>query len=598
MNERSIFLEALDKEDATERSAFLDTSCAGDNALRRRVEALLQSHVEAGSFLGKLAPQRLAEELLLLQTADETHAYTPANSKPEVDLGFVTPTDKPGLLGSLGHYDLQEVIGHGGMGIVLKAIDDKLHRVVAIKVMAPQLATSLNARKRFIREAQAAAAVRDNHVIGIYAVEAGEELPYLVMEYVSGESLQQRLDRTGPLDLREILRIGHQTACGLAAAHAQGLIHRDVKPANILLEGGVERVKLTDFGLARAVDDANRTQSGVVAGTPQYMAPEQAQGGTVDQRADLFSLGSVLYAACTGRAPFRASGSMAVLKRVCEDAPSPIRQSHPETPEWLVEIVAKLHAKDPAERFQSAAEVAELLSQHLAHLQQPSVAPLPARVARASTIQPRSRKRRLVIAASAFVCLLAGLSVTEATGITNLGATVIRIFRPDGTLVVETDDPGVRVTIEGDGDQVITGAGLEEISLRPGSYRVLAEKNGERIPLEKELVSIASGGREVVKVKLEAEKGAFVLMGGSGVAPRQFDTLAEAVLAASDGDTIEIRCNGPIVTPPINLGNTALRIRAGEGFRPVIQLVPEGLKTDEPLFQTSAPLVLEGLEVK
>src|SRR5438132_1822668 len=143
------------------------------------------------------------------------------------------------------------------------------------------------------------------------------------MHYIAGMSLQERIDKTGQLQLHEILRIGMQTASGLTAAHAQGLIHRDVKPANILLENGVERVKVTDFGLARAMTDASLTQSGVVAGTPQYMAPEQAEGKTVDQRTDLFSLGSVLYAMCTGRAPFRASGSMAVLKRVCEEPPTP-----------------------------------------------------------------------------------------------------------------------------------------------------------------------------------------------------------------------------------------------------------------------------------
>ena len=290
MNERSIFLEALEKEDPTQRSAFLDTACAGDDSLRQRVEELLRSHVEAGSFLGKLAPQRLAEELAIPLTAEATQPETPAEARAKVDLSFLTRPDKPDLLGRLGHYGIQEVIGRGGMGIVLKAFDDKLHRVVAIKVMAPQLATSPNARKRFIREAQAAAAIRNDHVIAIYAVEEAEELPYLVMEYVSGESLQQRLDRNGPLELKEILRIGLQTACGLSAAHAQGLIHRDVKPANILLENGVERVKITDFGLARAVDDASLTQSGVVAGTPQYMSPEQARGETVDPRADLFSL--------------------------------------------------------------------------------------------------------------------------------------------------------------------------------------------------------------------------------------------------------------------------------------------------------------------
>src|SRR5262249_41972560 len=130
--------------------------------------------------------------------------------------------------------------------------------------------------------------------------------------------------------------------------------------------------------LARAADDASLTQSGQVAGTPQYMSPEQAQGKRVDARSDLFSLGSVLYAMCTGRSPFRASTGMAVLKRVCEDAPTPIREVNPEVPDWLAGVIAKLHAKDPADRFQTAAEIAELLGAYLAHVQHPSAVPPPA----------------------------------------------------------------------------------------------------------------------------------------------------------------------------------------------------------------------------
>src|SRR5205814_9742171 len=175
-----------------------------------------------------------------------------------------------------------------------------------IKVMAPQLAASATARRRFTREARAAAAVTHDHVVTIHAVEDAGPLPHIVMQFVAGTSLQDRLDRTGPLPLAEVLRIGMQTASGLAAAHAQGLVHRDVKPANILLENGVERVKLTDFGLARAADDASLTHSGQVAGTPAYMSPEQAEGKPVDARSDLFSLGSVLYAMLAGRPAFRA----------------------------------------------------------------------------------------------------------------------------------------------------------------------------------------------------------------------------------------------------------------------------------------------------
>ena len=146
------------------------------------------------------------------------------------------------------------------------------------------------------------------------------------MAYIPGHSLQERIDQTGPLEVREILRIGMQTAAGLAAAHAQGLVHRDIKPANILLENGVERVRITDFGLARAMDEASQTQSGVLAGTPQYMAPEQASGEAIDYRTDLFSLGSVLYAMCTGHSPFRAETTVAVLRRICDGSPRPVRE--------------------------------------------------------------------------------------------------------------------------------------------------------------------------------------------------------------------------------------------------------------------------------
>ncbi len=292
-------------------------------------------------------------------------------------LDFLAPSDDPSSLGRIGSYEVKGVLGRGGNGVVLKAFDPGLNRYVAVKVIATVLAGSAAAKKRFVREAQAAAAVVHEHVIAVFAIEEANGLPYLVMEYVMGRSLQDRLDKQGPLELKEILRIAHQTAAGLAAAHAQGLVHRDIKPANILLENGVERVKITDFGLARAVADATLTQSGVITGTPHYMAPEQARGDAVDHRCDLFSLGSTIYAMCTGHPPFRADTPLAVLRRVTDDTPRPIRQENPDLPGWLEVIVARLMAKDPADRFQSAAEVAELFERCLAHVQQPLAAPLP-----------------------------------------------------------------------------------------------------------------------------------------------------------------------------------------------------------------------------
>ncbi|HEY1065522.1 MAG TPA: protein kinase, partial [Pirellulales bacterium] len=256
------------------------------------------------------------------------------------------PTD-PKYLCRLGRYDVIEIVGQGGMAIVFKARDASLQRITAIKVLRPHLAADPLARKRFVREGQAVAAVRDPHVIGVYAVEEDVALPYLVMEFVAGTSLQERLDRHGPPTLAETLRIGRQIAAGLAAAHAQGLIHRDVKPANVLLENGGQRVKISDFGLARQTDATALTESGVVAGTPAYMSPEQVQGAALDPRSDLFSLGSVLYTMCTGRPPFNAATLLSTMRQVAEDAPPPIRNLNADSPPWLADVIRKLHEKSP-----------------------------------------------------------------------------------------------------------------------------------------------------------------------------------------------------------------------------------------------------------
>ncbi len=349
-----LFLAALEKRTPAERAQFLDETCGADLEQRRRVEALLLAYDDAGSFLEK--------------------SPVGSGTAEPLSLDFLTPSDDPNLLGTLGDYQVQEVIGQGGMGIVFRALDPKLNRIVAIKVMSPLLAVNPNARKRFLREAQAAAAVSHPHIVTIHAVDEAT-LPYLVMEYVVGQSLQEKLDKVGSLKVTEILRIGNQIAEGLAAAHKQGLIHRDIKPANILLENGVERVKITDFGLARAVDDVTITKTGEVSGTPQYMSPEQASGDRVDQRSDLFSLGAVMYAMCTGRSPFRASNLAAVVRRVCDDTPRPIQDVNEEIPEWLIEIIECLLEKQPEHRIQTASEIAELLGAHLARVQQPGAVP-------------------------------------------------------------------------------------------------------------------------------------------------------------------------------------------------------------------------------
>ncbi|WP_425619101.1 protein kinase [Anatilimnocola sp. NA78] len=373
MTEEQLFAAALELPDGASRAAYLDQACGRDSELRHQVEALLASHFRSGQFLNVAA----AEQLQMSNPAQTLNLPNLVTDREGLE--FLAPPTRPDSLGRLGHYEVLQVLGRGGFGVVLRAYDDKLQRVVAIKVMAPQIAVTSPARKRFLREARASAAARHEHVVQIY--EVGEQpLPYLVMEFIPGETLQQYLDRTGPLDLADTLRIGRQIAEGLSAAHASGLIHRDIKPGNILLEvgsspgvPGQHRVKITDFGLARAADDASLTQSGVIAGTPLYMAPEQALGQPLDPRADLFSLGSVLYQMVAGHPPFRASTTVAALKRVAEDTPRPIREIIPETPHWLCEFIAKLHAKNPAQRYQSAQEVAAVLAAREAQLRGASV---------------------------------------------------------------------------------------------------------------------------------------------------------------------------------------------------------------------------------
>ncbi|MHC4401914.1 MAG: serine/threonine-protein kinase [Planctomycetota bacterium] len=287
-------------------------------------------------------------------------------------LDVLAPPSHPEMLGRIGRYEVEKVVGSGGMGVVLKAHDTELNRPVAIKVLAPYLAHSSAARGRFAREGRAAAAVMHEHVVAIHNVESDGKLPYLVMQYVLGQSLQARVDQQGPLEPKEVLRIAVQVASGLAAAHAQGLVHRDVKPSNILLENDVERALLTDFGLARVVDDAGITQTGVVAGTPHYMSPEQAGGEAVDHRSDLFSLGAVLYFTCTGRPPFRADRAMAVLHRICRHRHRPAWQVNADVPDGLSDVIDRLLQKKPNRRPAGAAQVEGALAGILATLQEPN----------------------------------------------------------------------------------------------------------------------------------------------------------------------------------------------------------------------------------
>ncbi len=291
---------------------------------------------------------------------------------PSVPSDF-TSEQEPNMVETLGHYEALEEVARGGMGIVLKAYDPELQRTVALKLLAPRFAGDPGSRERFLSEARAGAKLQHENVMPIYAVDQQGSHPYLVMPFVEGPNLQEHLDRHAPLPFEEILHIAYQTSQALEEAHAHGLIHRDVKPANIMLINHGEskdrsRVWLTDFGLAHAVHSQNgEGETNLVAGTPGFMAPEQTQSEAIfDERADLFALGCVLYAMATGgQSPFQTGSTMATLDRVRTHTPTRLGIIAKDLPKWFDRLTSRLLEKDPDRRPQSAKDVRQILANHL-----------------------------------------------------------------------------------------------------------------------------------------------------------------------------------------------------------------------------------------
>lgn len=294
-------------------------------------------------------------------------ASSPARSK----MAYLAPPERDDEIGRLAHYRILKVLGEGSMGIVFKAEDLHLERVVALKVMKPQANMEEDFEQRFFREARATAALRSDHIVTLFEINKDRGVFFLAMEFLQGESLENWLARGQRPSVTHTIRIAREIALGLGAAHAKGLIHRDIKPANIWLEqfpvsqpgAPPYRIKILDFGLARKdKDDQHLTQAGYIVGTPAYMAPEQAHGDPVDLRCDLFSLGCVLYHLCGGAQPFQGKTSVAVLTALVTLTPRSLDQINPNLPRPLVDLVAKLMSKEPAGRPANAQAVVDELN--------------------------------------------------------------------------------------------------------------------------------------------------------------------------------------------------------------------------------------------
>lgn len=258
----------------------------------------------------------------------------------------------------LGQYKILAEIGRGGMGIVYRAYQKSLNREVALKILPPTLSFDENLVKRFHREAEAAAGLNHPNIIQIFDINEIEGIHFFAMEYLRGESLTQKIKREGPLPITEAVRITIDVADALSYSHAEGIIHRDIKPSNIMIDPH-GHLKVTDFGLARAMESSHLTMTGTIIGTPEYMSPEQARGENLDGRSDLYSLGIVFYETLTARIPFEASTPFAVAqKQIYEPLPSP-RSLRPEIPEVLENVILKSTEKNPEQRYQTGKDLKE-----------------------------------------------------------------------------------------------------------------------------------------------------------------------------------------------------------------------------------------------
>ncbi len=453
--------------------------------------------------------------------ADASESPTnPSHSNPEATQGikpdadhdssltdFLAPPQADDELGRLGDYRILKILGHGGMGVVFLGEDSKLGRKVAIKVMLPHLAQSKSSQQRFLREAKAAAALEHDNIVPIFQVDEDRGAPYIVMPFLKGEPLDERLKRAGLLPLAEVLRIGREVARALAAAHKTGLVHRDIKPANIWLEAPEARVKILDFGLARAVaEDSELTQQGTIVGTPAYMAPEQGRGEHVDARSDLWSLGVVLYRMCAGEMPFKGANALATLRGVETTNPPSPAQVNADVPPGLSEVVMKLLEKNPADRVSSAAEVVQVLQvietklavETLAAEKTAAIAagePSPVRgrltPPTSSTGPLRGSARRKPVG---LIALTVGIF-----GALLLGAGGVYYWQTNnGTVRIEINDPDIKVAFDKNGP-IISGVDQKDIKLTPGEFGLRVERGDLKFDTDKFILKRG----ETITLKIE-----------------------------------------------------------------------------------------------
>ena len=447
----------------------------------------------------KLIPQTDSSERLSTDGLSREHGL----SLNDLGLSFLQSGVEPDEIGRLGHYRILQVLGRGGMGAVFLAEDPKLGRKVALKVMLPKIAIIPAARDRFLREAKAAASLKNDYIVTVYQVDEINSVPFLAMELLQGESLEDALRAGRSFSIPEIIQMVRDIARGLIDAHEKGLVHRDIKPGNLWLEKVSDeavRVKILDFGLARAeVEDINITEFGTIVGTPAFMAPEQARADRpIDSRADLFSLGCVLYVLCTGEIPFKADTTVGILMALALNTPVAPGQRNGSVPDELSRLTMQLLEKDPAKRPQTARDVAILLTE---------MERSPGIISRRTLFrgsQPGASTHRLTKRTS----VGRGLRIATAVIIAALAYIAGEVFlwhTRDGKVVrIESNDPSIMLAFGG-GELKVTGAYDQPVTLSPGKVDLKITRpqpDGTNFEFETDKLVVRTGDQIVLKIEV------------------------------------------------------------------------------------------------
>ena len=433
-------------------------------------------------------------------------------------------SSEPGAIGRVGSFHLQSMIGRGGMGGVFKAWDEELRRVVAVKFIRQDLIND-EYRSRFIREARAAAAVTHPNIVAVHRIEECKGAPFIVMEYVEGRSLQQLIDRNTSFRPVQLLQMILQLTEGLQAAHDRGVVHRDIKPSNVLIEDGSDRVKITDFGLARFTSKDQMLESipeDGPLGTPAFMSPEQVNGERADVRSDLFSLGCLIYTVVDRRSPFQGSHFADTATRILTKSPPPLSAAHPRVPVVVSKLVSRLLEKNPNDRCQSADEVAYTIRTVLQEMNRGVELAVTETIALDYPSRRRRRRRAFVSAAAVVLLSLCTMGWIYYSN-SNDGASLDGDIQ--GNADINSDnDPNAIITVSKDGAGRLQTLRAALTAAKPGSVIQVLDDEIYEVNLQLNPDDNLNG------VVIEALNGAHLVPRSPGLHVIQIDGLKDVVI--------------------------------------------------------------------